>query len=60
MDELELYLEIVLDSLNKQWTDEDKENGFATGYLKALNDILAKVKRMKKWLIKNTQLLWSY
>jgi hypothetical protein len=47
MDELELYLEIVLDSLNKQWTDEDKENGFVKGYLQAIEEVLNKVKRIK-------------
>jgi hypothetical protein len=47
MDELELYLEIVLDSLNKQWIDEDKETGFVKGYLQAIEQVLNKVKRIK-------------
>ena len=47
MDELELYIETIINSLNEKWSDEDKKVGLAKGYLNALEDTLSKIKRIK-------------
>jgi hypothetical protein len=53
MDDIELYIETIINSLNEKWSDEDKEVGFAKGYLMALKDTLNKIKRMKDDLQEN-------